>query len=121
MPVAKSSAKPDEERRPHPNAADARRFQYGAITNSIRASLQRAGAYGLSLDDLIGLVSEKLGQAVTAADLRDTLKRLKEKDELRVENGKHRAGPNLKPLNENGAASAAPDAGEATTSPDRPD
>ena len=105
----------------HPNAADNRRFPYGAVSKAFRGALTRYGSYGLTRDELIERVSELLGQDVSDMKHRDTLKRMKLSNELRQANGKYYPGSALTGLNENGAAEAAPDAGEAATSPDRPE
>jgi hypothetical protein len=92
----------------HPNAAEARRFPYGAVTNAFRAALRGAGPWGLNREDLIGKASEILEADVGGMDHRDTFKRLKKSQEMRIENGRYFAGPKLAGRKENGAPATLP-------------
>lgn len=100
----------------HPNAAEKRRFPYGAVAEAFRTALKRAGPFGASRDSLIEWVSQILGEDVSDMNHRDTLKRLKKSGHLTMRAGRYFAGPALLGQNENGAAEAAPDADEGATS-----
>lgn len=79
----------------HPNSAEGRTFPYGAVTNAFRDVLIAAGRYGRPRDALVSAVEAVLGSPVSEQTVIDTIKRLKRKRELVVENGIHRAGPEL--------------------------
>ena len=95
----------------HSNAADNRRFPYGAVANAFRAALRRAAIYGLNRMELIERVSEELGQSVAGMNHADTIKRLKRTGELQVDNGIYKAGPTLRLDEAEGAPSGTTSAG----------
>lgn len=83
------------ENETHPNSAEARRFPYGAVANAFRMALRQNSFIGAKREVLIGKVSDILGEDVSDMNHIDTIKRLKKKRELVVENGLYKAGPGL--------------------------
>ena len=124
--VAKSVAKParlGRKPRAHPNSSDARRFPYGAIANAFRSALLNRSGAGITTDEMIRAAAADLGIPAANIKHRDTIKRLREKNEMVTRNGLHFPGPALTAAsqNGNGAAKAAPDADEVDASSNRPE
>ena len=124
--VAKPVVKPARSgRKPrgHPNSSDARRFPYGAIANAFRAALINRSGAGITTDEMIRAAAAALGIPAANIKHRDTIKRLREKNEMISRGGLHFPGPALTAAsqNGNGAALAAPDADEVEASSNRPE
>lgn len=109
--------------RAHPNSSAQRRFPYGAIANAFRKALLHRSGAGITTDEMIRAAATDLGISPNDIKHRDTIKRLREKDEMVTHGGLHFPGSALlaDAQNGNGAqngqAASAPSAGEGPTSP----
>lgn len=79
----------------HWNSSDVRPFPYGAVSNAFREALRQAPEAGLSKDEFFEAAGKVLNADMATVKYRDTFKRLKESDEMRVVNGRFYAGAGL--------------------------